>query len=76
MLRTEGMPPALIEQVPQGDAFMRLVDYTGLPEAQLSEVLYQANNVGMVWYLCAAVAVLTAIGLVVYGIWMKKLLDS
>ncbi len=76
MLRAEGMPQGVLELVPQGDAFTRLVDFTGLPAEQLSEVLYQANNVGMVWYLCAAVAVATAMGLVVYGIWMKKLLES
>jgi len=76
MLQSEGMPQQLLDQVPLGDAFSRLVEYTGTPAGQLSEILYQSNNVGVVWYISAVVAVLTAIGLVFYGVWMKKLLAS
>ena len=50
-----------------------MVDLTGRSAESLTQMLYDANNVGAVWYLMAVVAVISAIGLFFYGRWIRTL---
>jgi len=50
-----------------------MVTFTGRSPEALTEMLYQTNNVGAVWYLMAIIAVGAAIGLFFYGRWILAL---
>ena len=41
----------------------------------LTAQLYAANNVGMAWYIMAAVGIVSAAGMYVYGRWTYQLKD-
>jgi hypothetical protein len=62
-----------IADIPEGEAFTFMVDLTGRSAESLTQMLYDANNVGAVWYLMAVVAVVSAIGLFFYGRWIRTL---
>jgi MFS family permease len=66
-------PSAFKQAIPQGEAFDWLVAITGDNARALSDALYQAHNVGNVWYIMVAVGVLSAIGIAIYGEWIKRL---
>jgi len=67
LLVDKGMAQNLVEQIPQGEAFDRLVEFTQLPAAQLTQTLYDSHNIGMVWYIMGAIGVVTCIGLFFYA---------
>lgn len=75
-LHGQGLSDLQLTDIPQGDAFSYLLDFSGQSAAQMTAVLYQANNVGIVWYVAAVVAVFTGFGLIAYGVWVKKLLGQ
>jgi hypothetical protein len=62
-----------IAGIPEGEAFAYMVELTGRSAESLTQMLYDANNVGYVWYLMAIVAVASAMGLFVYGRWIRTL---
>ncbi len=64
-----------IAAIPEGEAFTFMVDLTGRSPESLTQMLYDANNVGVVWYLMALVAVGSAIGLFFYGRWIRTLVS-
>jgi len=68
-----GFSATEIEVVPIGEAFTYLVQKTGESAEVMTKILYDANNVGMVWNLMAIVAVITSIGLYFYGKWIMVL---
>jgi POT family proton-dependent oligopeptide transporter len=74
MLGSEGLSAQQLENIPYGEAFTYLVQFSGKTPEMMTSILYAQNNVGYVWYIMSLVAVLSAIGLVFYGMWMKKLL--
>jgi MFS family permease len=74
-LAGNGMSDTEIEAIPIGEAFRHMVEFTGRTPEYLTQMLYDANNVGVVWYLMAAVAVLAAIGLFLYGRWILTLVS-
>ena len=61
------MAQSVADQIPQGEAFDRLVEFTQLPAAQLTQTLYDSHNIGMVWYIMGAIGVVTCIGLFFYA---------
>jgi POT family proton-dependent oligopeptide transporter len=75
MLEVKGLNATDIANIPQGEAFTHLVTLLAESPAAVTELLYVNNNVGTVWYVMSAVAILSAIGLFFYGAWMRRLLD-
>ena len=70
-----GMAQAEVDAVPNGEAFQTLVEVTGQNAEALTAQLYAANNVGKAWYIMAAVGLVSAAGMYVYGRWTYKLKD-
>jgi len=68
-----GMSADELAAIPQGEAFQHLIEFAGKSPEALTDMLYQANNVGMVWNLMACVAIGSAIGLFFYGRWIYAL---
>ncbi|MCA9553850.1 MAG: hypothetical protein KC933_27680, partial [Myxococcales bacterium] len=73
LLKEKGMAANLIEAIPNGEAFQKLVEFTGQTPEAMTHVLYQANNVGMVWYIMAIVGLISAAGIYMYGKWILTL---
>lgn len=65
-----GLSHSALEAIPQGEYFDRLVAVSGQTSAQMTELLYQANNIGLVWFVMGMVGVLSAVGLVIYARWI------
>jgi len=59
-----------LENIPQGEYFTHLVTASGQSAQQMTQLLYQANNIGLVWFVMGMVGVLSTIGLVLYGRWI------
>ncbi|QSX34287.1 MFS transporter [Shewanella avicenniae] len=73
LLADRGMPQTQIEQIPQGEAFLQLVSFTGESPKALTELLYQSHNIGYAWYIIAAIGSISAVGIYLYGRWLLKL---
>ena len=68
-----GMTSANIEAIPQGEAFGRLVEISGLEPWTVTEQLYNTHAVGTVWYIMTVVGILSAGGIWLYGRWILAL---
>lgn len=73
LLLQDGMPAAQIDKIPVGEAFTRLVAFKELPAEQVTKILYDSHNVGMVWYIMGVVGLLSALGIYLYGRWILTL---
>lgn len=75
MLVERGMDPSQVtaESLPIGEAFAKLVEYTGEAPLALTQQLYQSHSVGTTWFVFAGVGVLSAILIYLYGRWIAKL---
>ena len=73
LLAERGMDAGSISAIPEGEAFMRLVEFTGEPAQQLTQLLYNSHNINMAWYIIAAIGTVSAVGIVLYGRWLKQL---
>jgi hypothetical protein len=69
LLAERGMDPGAIAQIPQGEAFDHLVQFTGESASSLQHLLYTTHNIGMVWNIIGAVGIVAAIGIFIYGRW-------
>ena len=69
LLTEQGLDVSLI---PIGEAFIKLQEVTGQSAEVLTDMLYQANQIGMVWYVMGTVGIITTFGLYVYGHWTYK----
>ncbi|MBY5991882.1 MFS transporter [Ferrimonas balearica] len=76
MLADKGMDSASIAAIPEGEAFMRLVEFTGQDPLVLTQTLYDMHNIGFAWYFIAAVGSLSALGILLYGRWYKRLQEA
>lgn len=76
LLGERGMAQAMIDKVPQGEAFQKLVSFTGESADALTLTMYQANDIGMVWYIMGVVGILSAAGIYAYGQWILTLKKS
>ncbi len=74
MLEARGVSAADLEIIPQGEAFSYLVTLLGDTPEAVTELLYVNNSVGTVWYIMSTVAIISAIGLAFYAVWMRRLL--
>lgn len=72
-LQAHGFAPQELSAVPVGDAFGKLLTVTGQSPEAATAALYQAHNIGGLWYFAAAVGMITALGLYVYGRWTYRL---
>jgi len=71
-----GFSEAAINNIAQGEYFTHLVNASGQSSEQMTEVLYQANNIGLVWFVMAMVGVCSAVGLVIYARWIVSVRSS
>ncbi|MGB0832915.1 MAG: MFS transporter [Psychrobium sp.] len=56
--------------IPQGEYFMHLVAMSGQTEQQMTQILYEQNNIGVVWFVMGAIGIASAFGLVIYSKWI------
>ena len=75
-LATKGMSPDQIAAVPQGEAFTRLVEFTGENAEALTSHLYSINNVGMAWHIIGMIGAVSAVGILIYGKWLFRMETS
>ena len=61
-----------VSSIPIGEAFVQLQTVTGQTAEALTLMMYQANQIGMVWYVMGAIGIITTFGLYVYGHWTYK----
>ena len=73
MLRAEGMEASVVDAIPNGEGFQKLVEFTGQTPEALTQALYAANNVGMVWDIMGIVGLISAAGIYAYGKWILTL---
>ncbi len=73
LLLERGMGSQDVASIPTGEAFSRLVEFTGQSPKVLTEILYQSHNVGMVWYIMGTIGLLSAVGIYLYGRWILTL---
>jgi len=59
-----------LSEIPQGEYFSYLVTASGYTDSQLTALLYEQNNIGLVWFVLATVGICSAFGLVIYGRWI------
>ncbi len=81
MLVEKGMAKAAVDQIPQGEAFTRLVAYLDQlgqnadPHAVTAQLAAQ-HNPGVIWLVMGAVGILSAVGIWWYGQWVRKLTSA
>jgi MFS family permease len=75
MLVERGYPASQVthQALPIGEAFNKLVQFTGQTPESLTQALYHAHHVGLTWYAFAAVGVASAVMIFLYGRWIQKL---
>lgn len=76
LLLERGMNSAEVSAIPQGEAFTTLVSYTGENAHDLTQLLYHSHNIGMAWYIIAAIGTISAVGIYIYGKWLLTLQKS
>ena len=72
LLADNGLDQVTIEAIPNGEAFSYLVETSAQTPAQVTELLYQSHNIGQLWYVMAAIGVVSAFGLYAYGRWTYR----
>jgi hypothetical protein len=73
LLRVRGMSADAVAQIPQGDAFAKLAATSGESKAALTHALYANHSVGSVWIFIAAVGVVAAVAIAIYGRWVADI---
>ncbi len=78
LLVSRGMAPNQVTEqaIPIGEAFSKLVQYTGETPAQLTQTLYQTHHIGLTWYIFAAIGVASAVMIYFYGRWIHRLAQA
>ena len=72
-LADNGLTGGELAAIPQGEAFQHLLAFSGESAEAMTRALYEANNVGYVWYLMALIALGAVVGLFFYGRWLAAL---
>ena len=75
-LLENGHTQTLVDSIPIGEAFDYLVKTSSGTAQEMTQILYETNQVGYVWDLMAIIAFLTAIGLYFYGKWIVRILAA
>jgi MFS family permease len=68
-----GDAQAFVEAIPQGEAFDWLVIATGEAAETLQATLAASHSIGAVWHIMAIVGAVSAMGIWVYGKWVRTL---
>jgi POT family proton-dependent oligopeptide transporter len=78
LLVERGMDPSMVTEanLPIGEAFSKLVEFTGENPQALTQLMFDQHNVGYTWYIFAIVGVFSAFMIFSYGMWVRKLADS
>ena len=75
MLVERGMPAGQVteETLPVGEAFTKLVQFTGEDPWKLTDQIYRTHHVGLTWHVFAVIGVASAIMIYLYGRWILQL---
>ncbi len=73
LLTSKGVSQQDVDAIPGGEAFQYLVNLTGETATDMTQQLYQMHNVGMAWYLIAAIGMISAVGILLYGRWVYRM---
>jgi hypothetical protein len=75
MLAQKGMAADQITEqaLPIGEAFKKLVEFTGENPHTLTQQLYDSHSIGLVWYIFAGVGVIAGVMIYLYGRWILTL---
>ena len=78
MLVSLGLDKSQITEaaLPVGEAFNKLVAFTGESPEVLTRTLYQAHHIGSTWYFFAVLGVISAAMIWAYGRWIRTLAES
>ncbi len=76
LLEQMGMNAEQVAAIPQGEAFQRLVEFSGQPAQELTQRLYETHTVGMGWYIMGVVGIITCIGLYLYSRWIYRMAQA
>jgi proton-dependent oligopeptide transporter, POT family len=74
MLQEKGLDAAALKAIPQGEAFDRLVQMTGMSPDALTAELWQMHAPYKLWWIMGAIGVATTIALIWYGTWVYNYL--
>ncbi len=66
------LSPQDIDAVPTGEAFEVLVQKTGTPALELTQMLYESNPTPYLWNIMAGIGAISAIAMLAYGYWLKQ----
>jgi hypothetical protein len=61
--------------LPVGEAFRKLVEFTGESPQALTRTLYESHAVATTWWVFAAVGVVAAALIWTYGLWIRRLAE-
>ncbi len=73
LLLERGMSAEAVEKIPGGEAFSEAVKFLGQTPQQVTEQLYAAHNVGLMWLVMGGIGIASAIGIYWYGKWILTL---
>jgi MFS family permease len=75
LLMQRGLPADAVSKsaLPVGEAFNKLVQFTGETPEKLTQLLYQSHHVGWTWFVFAIIGVASAVMIYLYGRWILKL---
>ena len=78
MLVARGMDASQVTTgaLPVGEAFHKLVAFTGESPAVLTRTLYQTHHIGLTWYFFALVGAVSAGLIWAYGRWIRKTAEN
>jgi hypothetical protein len=61
-----------LTDVARPEAMNKLVEVSGLTHQQATDLLWSAYDPYKLWYQFAAIGVISAVGMVLYSLWVKK----
>lgn len=75
MLIDRGLSASQVTEraLPIGEAFKKLVEHTGESPRALTRAMYESHQIGTVWWVFAAVGVVSAVMIWMYGRWILRL---
>src|SRR5687768_9849576 len=72
MLVERGMAADLVSKIPQGEAFGRLVTEMNTDKWAVTAELASRHAIGTAWLIMACVGLASAVGMWLYGRWIRK----
>lgn len=73
LLQQRGFSLDELSTIPQGEAFTYLVNISNSTPKFMTELLYNTHNIGMAWFIIAAIGALSAVGILLYSQWLYRL---